>query len=232
MNPSIARNPAAESKKALRQHAIGSTGYKPLRAGAQYRARAAPAGCVKAVRCRMRRILLAARRRVRRARRDRGLARGKTRDARRVCRWSRSAARRSNFTHGRPHTPMKIGHHEIAEPHVGARCDSPTAVRAVRGFRRARLPARLRRRLLRSHAGCVAGARPSRSTVGIAYEACRAPALLREAHDIPLDADRHRGSALPAPGGLSVRRASLGARAPYSEQSLRYKDAAARAAVS
>jgi 5-formyltetrahydrofolate cyclo-ligase len=47
-----------------------------------------------------------------------------------------------------PDTPMKIGHHKIAEP---------TSGRVVVPDRRRRLPARLRWRLLRPHAGRLAG---------------------------------------------------------------------------
>jgi 5,10-methenyltetrahydrofolate synthetase len=85
-----------------------------------------------------------------------------------------------------PETPMKIGHHKIAEPTSG-RVVLPELLFVpcvgfdADGYRLGYGGGYYDRTL----AAWPAAKKPI--TVGIAYEACRTPALQREAHDIPLD---------------------------------------------
>ncbi|MFP3567171.1 5-formyltetrahydrofolate cyclo-ligase [Paraburkholderia sp. SIMBA_030] len=85
-----------------------------------------------------------------------------------------------------PDTPMKIGHHKIAEPTSGRVVIPDLLFVPCVGFDEAgyRLGygAGYYDRTLAAWPG------PTKPvTVGIAYEACRTEALQREAHDIPLD---------------------------------------------
>jgi 5-formyltetrahydrofolate cyclo-ligase len=85
-----------------------------------------------------------------------------------------------------PDTPMKIGHHKIAEPTSG-RVVVPDLLFVpcvgfdAGGFRLGYGGGYYDRTL----AAWPASKKPV--TVGIAYEVCRTDALQREAHDIPLD---------------------------------------------
>jgi 5-formyltetrahydrofolate cyclo-ligase len=85
-----------------------------------------------------------------------------------------------------PDTPMKIGHHRISEP-VSNTLVTPDLLFVpcvgfdADGYRLGYGGGYYDRTL----AAWPAATRPV--TVGIAYEACRTEALAREAHDIPLD---------------------------------------------
>ena len=85
-----------------------------------------------------------------------------------------------------PDAPMKIGHHKIAEP-ATERLVIPELLLVpcvgfdAEGYRLGYGGGYYDRTL----AGWPGATRPI--TVGVAYEACRTPALEREAHDIPLD---------------------------------------------
>nr|WKF57641.1 5-formyltetrahydrofolate cyclo-ligase [Paraburkholderia busanensis] len=85
-----------------------------------------------------------------------------------------------------PDTPMRIGHHRIAEPAAG-RVTIPELLFVpcvgfdADGFRLGYGGGYYDRTL----AAWPGAAQPV--TVGIAYEACRTQALQREAHDMPLD---------------------------------------------
>jgi 5,10-methenyltetrahydrofolate synthetase len=185
LNPSIACNPAAESKKALRkmllearlqaasepahntalarhlldalkQYGVNSVGfYWPL--AGEFDARAAIS------------VWLAAS-----AQREASLPVVKERGV------------PLEFHAWTPAMPMKIGHHEIAEPTSG-RVVIPQLLFVpcvgfdAHGYRLGYGGGYYDRTL----AAWPCAAKPI--TVGIAYEACRAPALIREAHDIPLD---------------------------------------------
>ncbi|CAH2784216.1 MAG: 5-formyltetrahydrofolate cyclo-ligase (EC [uncultured Paraburkholderia sp.] len=85
-----------------------------------------------------------------------------------------------------PETPMKIGHHQIAEPTSGKVVIPdllfvPCVGFDAEGYRLGYGGGYYDRTL----AAWPGAKRPV--TVGIAYEACRTNALQREAHDIPLD---------------------------------------------
>jgi 5-formyltetrahydrofolate cyclo-ligase len=85
-----------------------------------------------------------------------------------------------------PDTPMKIGHHKIAEPTSGRVVVPDLLLVPCVGFDadgyRLGYGGGYYDRTLAAWPGAK---KPV--TVGIAYEACRAPELQREAHDIPLD---------------------------------------------
>ncbi|MFM0043118.1 5-formyltetrahydrofolate cyclo-ligase [Paraburkholderia sediminicola] len=97
-----------------------------------------------------------------------------------------------------PDTPMKIGHHKIAEPASG-RVVVPDLLFVpcvgfdADGFRLGYGGGYYDRTL----AAWPGGKKPV--TVGIAYEACRTDALQREAHDIPLDLIVTEASLYPRP---------------------------------
>jgi 5,10-methenyltetrahydrofolate synthetase len=85
-----------------------------------------------------------------------------------------------------PDTPMKIGHHKIAEPTTGRMVIPelllvPCVGFDADGYRLGYGGGYYDRTL----AGWPGAKKPI--TVGVAYDACRTPALQREVHDIPLD---------------------------------------------
>jgi 5,10-methenyltetrahydrofolate synthetase len=97
-----------------------------------------------------------------------------------------------------PDTPMKIGHHKIAEPTTGQRVLPellfvPCVGFDIEGYRLGYGGGYYDRTL----AAWPGSKKPF--TVGIAYEACRTQALQREAHDIPLDLIVTEAGTYPAP---------------------------------
>lgn len=85
-----------------------------------------------------------------------------------------------------PDTPMKIGHHKIAEPTTGHVVIPDLLFVPCLGFDEAGYRLGYGGGYYdRTLAAWPGPTKPV--TVGIAYEACRIEALQREAHDIPLD---------------------------------------------
>jgi 5,10-methenyltetrahydrofolate synthetase len=99
-----------------------------------------------------------------------------------------------------PDMPMKIGHHKIAEPSSG-RIVTPELLFVpcvgfdAHGYRLGYGGGYYDRTL----ATWPGAKKPI--TVGIAYEACRTPALQRETHDIPLDLIVTEAALYPHPAG-------------------------------
>jgi 5,10-methenyltetrahydrofolate synthetase len=185
LNPSIARNPIAESKNTLRKTLLEARLHAALKPAAQEA---------------LNRRLLDALKRHQPACVGfywplpgefdaRGaiaiwLAGGANRQAGLPVIRSRGEALR--FHAWAPDTPMKIGHHRIPEPAsetvvIPELLFVPCVGFDADGYRLGYGGGYYDRTL----AAWPAAKRPV--TVGIAYEACRTEALVREAHDIPLD---------------------------------------------
>ena len=97
-----------------------------------------------------------------------------------------------------PDTPMKIGHHKIAEPTTGRRMLPellliPCVGFDIDGYRLGYGGGYYDRTL----AAWPGSKKPL--TVGVAYEACRTHALQREAHDIALDLIVTEAGTYPGP---------------------------------
>jgi 5-formyltetrahydrofolate cyclo-ligase len=97
--------------------------------------------------------------------------------------WSRRGSRSSSGLGGR----VTAGTRRLEHPDPGraARCATDGAARTVGRLRPARLPAQLRRRLLRPHSGSDG---PEAAHLGVGYELGRLDIVLPRPHDIPMNA--------------------------------------------
>lgn len=99
-----------------------------------------------------------------------------------------------------PTTPMKIGHHRIAEPTSGQVVIPELLLVPCVGFDADGYRLGYGGGYYDRTLAAWPGARKP-VTVGIAYEACRTDALRREAHDIPLDLIVTEAGTYPGPLG-------------------------------